>query len=347
MAVTMRDIAKKLNISHTTVSRALRGDRRISQATRARVLAAAEEMGYRINVPARALASKRMCSVALVVPDVLDPFYAGIIAGVDEVTQRHGYSLLLYISHSDPQRERSALAEAAEGRYDGTIFFRRQLPADELKAACHSGVPMVLLTRHEPQLAVDCVRVDDVDGGYRATAFLIGLGHRRIGFIGGPPDQHETRDRFAGYEKALRERGLSPNRDWIWHGGFSEADGRRAAEAMVQLPENNRPTAIFAANDRMAIGLIYRLGELGLNVPQHVSVIGYDDIEPCKFVVPKLTTIRQPTHEMGARAAELLIGRLRGEKARPQEVVLKTELVVRDSCALPAAMQGAGLSLES
>src|SRR5690606_6699229 len=162
--------------------------RRISEATRARVQAVAEEMGYRVNVAARALLSKRMCSIALVVPDGLDPFYAGIIAGVDEVTRRNGYSLLLYISHSDPQREASALAEATEGRYDGTIFFRRMLPAGDLQAAIDSGVPMVLLTRHEPALVVDCVRVDDVDGGYRATTFLIGLGHRRIGFIGGPSD---------------------------------------------------------------------------------------------------------------------------------------------------------------
>lgn len=344
MSVTMRDIAKKLNISHTTVSRALRGDRRISEATRARVQAVAEEMGYRVNVAARALSSKRMCSIALVVPDVLDPFYAGIIAGVDEVTRRNGYSLLLYISHSDPQREASALAEATEGRYDGTIFFRRMLPAGDLQAAIDSGVPMVLLTRHEPALVVDCVRVDDVDGGYRATTFLIGLGHRRIGFIGGPSDQQETQDRFAGYKKALRAHGLYPHPDWIWPGGFSESDGRQAAEAMVQLPEDDRPTAVFAANDRMAIGLIYRLSELGLSVPQHVSVIGYDDIEPCDYVVPKLTTVRQPTHEMGARAAELLIRRLRGERSEPQEVVLKTELVVRDSCALAVETQGAGLA---
>lgn len=339
MSVTMRDIAKKLNISHTTVSRALRGDRRISEATRARVQAAAEQMGYRIYAPARALSSKRMCSIALVVPDVLDPFYAGIIAGVDQVTRQHGYSLLLYITHSDRQRESSALAEATEGRYDGTIFFRRQLPTDELQAAIDSGVPMVLLTRHEPSLVVDCVRVDDVDGGYRATAFLIGLGHRRIAFIGGPADQHETRDRFAGYEKALQSHGLAHHPDWIWPGGFSEDDGRRAAEAMVQLPDEARPTAVFAANDRMAIGFIYRLKELGLSVPQQVSVIGYDDIEPCQYVVPRLTTIRQPTHAMGARAAELLIRKLRGEPSRPKEIILKTELVVRDSCALTVEQQ--------
>lgn len=340
MSVTMRDIARKLNISHTTVSRALRGDQRISEATRARVQAAAEQMGYRINVAARALSSKRMCSIALAVPDVLDPFYAAIIAGVDRVTRRHGYSLLLYITHSDVQRESSALAEATEGRYDGTIFFRRQLPAADLQAAIDSGVPMVLLTRHEPSLMVDCVRVDDVDGGDRATAFLIGLGHRRIGFIGGPALQHETKDRFDGYKKALRAHGLTVDPTTVWPGGFSEVDGRHAADAMVKLPEAQRPTAVFAANDRMAIGLIYRLNELGLQVPQQVSVIGYDDIEPCQYVVPRLTTIRQPTHDMGAQAAELLIRRLRGETWRPRELVLKTELVVRDSCALAVEMQG-------
>lgn len=332
VSVTMRDIAKKLKISHTTVSRALRDDTRISASTRALVKAEAERLGYRINAPARALASKRMRSIALVVPDVFDPFYAGVIAGVDQVTREHGYSLLLYISHSDPDRERSALAEAAERRYDGTILFRRHATAADLEVAVQRNIPIVLLTRNDAALPVDCVRVDDVDGGYRATSFLIALGHRRIGFIGGPADQYETQDRFAGYRQALEENGLEFDPVWVWPGGFSEADGRRAAEAIVQLPLPQRPTAVFAANDRMAIGLQKRLGELGISVPHEVSVIGYDDIEPCRYVVPALTTVRQPTHRMGAEAAELLIKRLSGEEFPPREIVLRTEVVVRDSC---------------
>lgn len=329
----MRDIAKQLDVSHATVSRALRDDPRISSTTRQRVKRAAATMGYRINAPARALSSRRMCTLALVVPDVLDPFYAGIIAGVDDVTKRHGYSLLLYITHSDVARERSALGEAAEGRYDGTILFRRHASVHELKAARNADVPFVLLTRHEPSLLVDSVRVDDIDGGHRATAFLLGLGHRRIGFIGGPRDQMETEDRFRGYRQALQSHGLAYDPALVWWGHFTDSGGRSVAEKIVTLPPEQRPSGVFAANDRMAIGLQQRLIELGLRVPSDVSIIGYDDIEPCQYVAPNVTTIRQPTTEMGRQAAELLIRRLRGDEFPPQEIVLKTEIVIRDSCS--------------
>lgn len=333
MSVTLRDIGKRLSLSHSTVSRALRNDPQISEATRLRVQQTAAQMGYRVNHMARALVSRKVQSIALVIPDVVDPFYARIIEGVDQVAHSRGYALLLYVTHSDPKREDAAVEEAAMHRYGGTILFRRHLPTSHLRKVLKDGTPIVLLTQYEPGLGVDSIRVDDVDGGYKATDYLINLGHKRIACLTGLLDQHETRDRLLGFHEAHQRAGLTADPDLIWEGDFQEKAGIRAARRYLKIPPPQRPTALFAFNDRMAIGFLQEAQALGIKVPDDVSVVGYDDIEPCRYTTPTLTTISQPTRDMGARAAEILIRRLEGEIFSTQEMLLKTELVVRDSAA--------------
>ncbi len=335
MAVTIRDIAKKLGTSHSTVSRALRNDPRISAAMRAKVQEVARELGYRANAVARGLVSRRLRSVALIIPDVVDPFYARIVQGVDVVTHKHGYSLVLYITHSDPQRELAAVEAAGEHRYDGAILFRRHVPTERLRHLVEVGTPLVLMTRSEPGLPVDAVRVDDVDGGFQATAHLLEAGHQRVGFLGGPEAESETRERLTGYRRALAAFGLPYREEWHWHGDFTEKSGQRVAAAIAALPPDQRPTAVFAANDRMAIGLLAACRERGLLVPDELAIVGYDDIEPSQYVVPPLSTVRQPTLEMGMEAARLMIERLEGSTAPPREVLLKTEVIVRGSSVVP------------
>lgn len=332
MSVTIRDIAQKLEMAHSTVSRALRDDPRISPATRERVKRVAAQMGYHVNVAARALSSGRMQSIALIIPDVVDPFWAGIVKGVDAVTHERRYSLVLYITHAEREREAAALAAAAEGRYDGAIFFRRQLPVKDMARALRSGTQLSLMSHHEPSLPVDSVRVDDLDGAYRATSYLLELGHRRIAHIAGPPDHRETTDREAGFRQALAEAGIAPDCAHVISGNFTEKGGRAAAESLFAAPQGQWPTAIFAANDRMAIGLLHFCAERGVRIPHDLSIVGYDDIESCRHLQPPLTTVHQPTTEMGGQAARLLIERLEGSSSPPREVWLKTELIVRGSC---------------
>ncbi|HET7558532.1 MAG TPA: LacI family DNA-binding transcriptional regulator [Limnochordia bacterium] len=332
MGVTIRDIAVAVQVSHSTVSRALRNDPRISADTRQRVIQAAKAMGYHANAAARALASRKMRSVALIIPDVVDAFYSRIVAGVDAATHLHQYSLVLYITHSDRNREAAAVTAAAERRYDGGIIFQRRLSSKQMAGMAGSGTPMVLLSRHDPSLPLDSVRIDDVDGGFKAARHLVRAGHRRIGFIGGFPEEQETIDRRRGFESALAEHQVALEPHWCWTGDFTEAAGRKAAAAIARRPPGERPTAIVAANDRMAIGLIQACRELGLSVPGDLAVVGYDDIDACRYLSPQLTTVRQPTYEMGNEAARLLIARLEDTSRAPVELLLKTELVVRASC---------------
>ena len=224
-------------------------------------------MGYRINFAARALASRRSQSIALVIPDVVDPFYARVIEGVDQVSLRRGYAFLLYVTHSNPRREKDAVDDAATQRYGGTILFRRHLPLTRLQSAVKEGTRIVLLTQYEPKLGIDSIRVDDVDGAFKATEYLISLGHRRIACLTGMRKQAETEDRLLGFSKAHQMAGLSVDPRLIWEGDFREVTGAQAVEYYVALEPEARPTAVFAFNDRMAIGLLKALQAKGLARP--------------------------------------------------------------------------------
>lgn len=336
MPVTIKDIARELGVAHSTVSRAIHDDPRISRETKQRVLEAVTRLGYRPNAAARGLVSRRIHAVGLVIPGVADMFYGRIVDGVDRAAYEAGFGLSLYLTHGERRRELDALAQVSERRVDGLIVMMRRSPKKVLLELAQQDIPLVLIEPQSLGLGIDSVRVDNRDGGYQAVRHLLNLGHRRIAFIAGPEGQRESRERWQGYRQALAEAGLSYDPELIQPGDYTEAGGTAAVQRWLQLPPARRPTAIFASNDRTAIGAVGALQAAGVCVPQEVSVIGYDDITAAAYARPALTTIRQPIEEMGATAARLLIDRLiQRRKSGCQEVLLKTELVVRQSTARP------------
>lgn len=337
--VTIKDIARAVGVAHSTVSRALNGDPRISKATREKVLQAARELNYRPNLPARALARGRVLSIGLVVPDVSEPFYGRIVAGVDRVTFDAGFNLVLYITHADRQRELAALEQIRHGRVDGMILMIRKARAQAVVELKEQGVPLVLLLQKIRGSGIDSVRIDNVGGAAEAVRHLIDGGHRRIALISGPSHAPDARERIKGYRAALDQAGIPYREELVVRGDFSFASGFRAVDALLRGPASQWPTAIFAANDHMAMGAIKRLAERGIAVPRDIAVVGFDDIAPAAYFQPSLTTVRQPIDESGRKAAELLIARIQGAVQEPREIVLKTELVVRESCGAGQARE--------
>lgn len=336
MAVTIKDIARELGVAHSTVSRAIHNDPRISPETRSRVMEAVERLGYRPNVAARGLVSRRMQAIGLVIPVVADMFFGRIVDGVDRVTYEAGFGLSLYLTHAERRRELDALAQVSEQRVDGLILMARRLPKAALLEIISQKTPVVLL---EPQilgLGIDSVRVDNRDGALQATRHLLDLGHRRIAFVTAPKESRENRERLQGYRDALASAGVAFDPALVVPGGYTEEAGATAVRQLFSLSADSWPTAIFAYNDRVALGGIAALQARGLAVPEDVSVVGYDDIESAAYLRPALTTVHQPIEEMGEAAARLLIERLnRRRRSGSQEVLLKAELVVRESTARP------------
>ncbi|MBE3583516.1 MAG: LacI family DNA-binding transcriptional regulator [Limnochordaceae bacterium] len=340
--VTIKDVARELGVAHSTVSRAIHNDPRISAETRSRVLAMAEKMGYRPNAAARGLVCRRMQAIGLVIPAVADSFFGQITDGVDRVTYDAGFSLSLYVTHGELRRELDVLSRLSERRVDGLILMVRRLPRKLLLSLAEQPIPIVFVEPQVVGLGFDCVRVDNRDGERQAVRHLLELGHRRIAFISGPKDSRESRERLAGYREALLTAGVTPDPQLVLPGEYTEAAGAAAAQRVLEMPAEQRPTALVAFNDRIAIGAMSALQQAGLEIPRDMSLVGYDDILPATYVRPQLTTVHQPIEEMGAAAARLLIDRLsrrRGPRANRngQEVLLRAALVQRQSTAPPGA----------
>ncbi|NLN28849.1 MAG: LacI family transcriptional regulator [Firmicutes bacterium] len=333
MGPTIKDIAKEVGVSHSTVSRALNGDPRISAATRQKVLEAAERLGYQPNLSGRGLAHGKVFSIGLVIPDILEPFFARVVNGVSQVAYRAGFNLILYLTHADRRMEMAALQQIGHGRVDGMIIMARKVGRQSVLALRRHKVPIVLLIETMPEAGFDGVRVNNEGGAMQAVNHLLGLGHKRIACITGPRHASDARERLRGYRQAIRAAGVDPDAEGlIFKGNFTEQSGAEAVDRMIQLPPDRRPTAIVAMNDATALGAMNRLARHGIVVPDEMAVVGFDDMPFARFVHPGLTTVRQPIEELGKAAADLLIARIRGEVKEYREVVLNTQLIVRESC---------------
>lgn len=330
-AATIVDVAEAAGVSAMTVSRFLRGE---SVRAAERIERAVDELAFRPSAAARTLRSGRTLAVALVVPDITNPYFAAVVRGVESVARAGGYTVILANSDEDRDREQSAL-EAVLGRVDGVIL----APVDESDRngdlAREVGLALVHLDRAtERGSAVDSVLVDNAGGAASAVAHLAGLGHRRIATIAGPPSSTPGRERLEGFLRGLEAAGLQPAQDHVERCDFREAGGAAAMGRLWSLPV--RPTAVFVANNQMTLGALGWLRRAGVRVPDDVSIIGFDDHAFSDLLDPPLTVIDRPMEEQGAAAMELLLDRLTGGgPAEPRRIVLPTSLVVRRSCAPP------------
>lgn len=338
------DVARLAGVSTATVSRALRGLPTVSAATRHRVLAAAEQLDYRVSPSASRLAGGRTGTIAVVVPRITRWFFGTVVETVEELLHRHGYDLLLYnLGGREQIRQRVLRTANLHKRVDGIMLVATPLRHTDLPTLTALDLPGVTVSSGSTVPGWPCVRIDDVAAGRAATQHLLDLGHRRIAHISGDPDDELAftthLDRRRGYQAALRAAGIPLDPSLDVESEFTIDGGMRATEELLR--RGDPPTAIFAACDEMAMGAMTVLRDVGLRVPQDVSVIGIDDHDLARVI--GLSTIAQPAAEQGTLAARILLDPLVGPTLNPlpeppgTPVILPTRLVVRESTAPPRA----------
>jgi DNA-binding LacI/PurR family transcriptional regulator len=328
---TVYTVAEHAGVSIATVSRTLAGSRKVSPATRQRVMQAIEDLNFEPNPSARRLAYMKTETIALVFPDISGPFYSTVIRGVEQEAGRHDHNVLIYGTHGKEGSGR--YLRTLSSKVDGLIIMARSVDEDSLWSLERQGVPFVLLGHSNGQLQCSTISVDNEAGAYKAAAHLLGHGHQRIGIITGPENSPDNRGRLQGYQKALRDAGISLQQNMVIAGNFKYEEGQVAMHRLLE--SNPRPTAVLAANDEMAIGAIDAAHQRTLRVPEDLAVIGFDDIQMSALTHPPLTTVRQPMQLLGEEAVTLLFDRLQTSNGLTRHEVLDTKLVVRQSCGCP------------
>lgn len=333
MKPTIDDIAKKAGVSKATVSRVLNEKAEgVSEATRVRIKALIQEMAFQPCAVARGLATGKSRSVGLIIPDIANPFYPPLVRGIESILFKRGYGLLLCDSDKDAGKEKEHIRSLLEKRVDGVILSSVISDCDcQLDLLDERKTPYVLLDRIiETRKAGAAVYLDNRRGAKIATEHLIKRGVSRLLFINGPEDLALSKLRLLGVQDAWNEGSGPPRSLVLRHGNYTAASGELIVHTLLQ-ETGGKPSfdGIFAANDMMALGALRTLKKWKIRVPQDVALIGFDDVEAAQYVDPPLTTIAQPTFEMGKQGAELLIRLINGEKPRKRIVVMEPTLVIR------------------
>jgi len=330
---TIRDVAKAADVSIATVSRVLNDSPAVRPTTRDKVVAVMEELDYLPNVTARRLSLGRTLTIGIALPFLTLPSFVERLRGVQYVLSDSEYDLALF-SAETPNRIESCLANLfGRARVDGAIVVSFQLDENQIGPFLQSEIPVIMVDAWQPEL--NRVIVDDVEGGRLATNHLLELGHRRIAFLSdylkNPFNFVSMTYRFNGYRQALSEAGIEFNPEYQKEGALGGREAYQKAVSLLKLVE--RPTAIFAASDTHAIGVLKAAHDLGIKVPEDLSVIGYDDIRDAEYL--HLTTIRQHLFEMGVEGANMLLNKIREPNGTPRELQLPTQLIIRGTTAAP------------
>jgi LacI family repressor for deo operon, udp, cdd, tsx, nupC, and nupG len=332
-AVTIRDVARRAGVSTATVSRALANPGTVAEATREAVFAAIAETGFAPNASARSLRVRTTKMVLALLPGIGNSFYTPILNAVEEVLSLAGYGMLMGDTRMDRAREAHYDRLVRSGQVDGVMLLTGRLPHPEF-ATLDARTPIALICNDIPGLeGLPVIEIENREAARALVAHLVGLGHRRIGHAVGPTDNVEAWYRLDGYRSALADAGLAEDESIVWQGAFTFEAGVRVAHQF--LDHRAPPTAVFTANDEMAMGFIKTVKDAGLSVPEDVSVVGFDDIEFARYFDPALTTIHQPRAELGRLAAETLLARMTGKGKVPLRTRLPCTLVVRDSACQP------------
>ncbi|MCB1497724.1 MAG: LacI family DNA-binding transcriptional regulator [Bauldia sp.] len=328
---TILDVARRAEVSTATVSRTLTDPDRVAEPTLSRVIAAIRETGYTPNATARNLRAQSTKMVLCLLPGLGHSFWNVIIDAVEEVLTNQGYGVIFGDTRNDPVREAHYDRIVRAGQVDGVLLFNGRLPGTDF-LQLNSKMPITLISNDIPSSGLPVFEVANRDAARAMTAYLIAVGHRRVAHITGPKGNVETGERITGYCDGLGAAGISVDDSLIWPGAFNFTAGTDAARRFLKLGAD-RPTAIFAASDEMAIGFIKGVKDAGIRVPADVSVAGFDGIEYSANFDPALTTMIQPRTEMGLLGAENLVARMSGRPADLQGARLPCSLAIRESVA--------------
>lgn len=328
--VTIRDVAKHAGVSTATVSRVLNDEPRVTPAYRQAVLDAVAELGYRRDRIARSLRARQSQILGLIISDIQNPFFTSVLRGVEDIAYERDYTVLLCNSDENPLKERLYLDIMISERVAGVIVTPARETNNYSQVVVKAGIPVVAVDRRMLDLKVDTVVVDSTEGAYRAVEHLLRLGHRRIAFIGGPPEVMTAQERKEGYLAALRQFGIPPDPALIRTTDYKLEGGYRATSEVLEL--DHPPTAIFAANNLTTLGALNCIHEKDLRIPGDVAIVGFDDMPWSTSLNPPLTAVAQPAYELGRTAASLLLQRIKQPDREVVEVKLSSRLIVRKSC---------------
>jgi LacI family transcriptional regulator len=337
---TIREVAREAAVSVATVSRVFTGKGPVRKETQRRIRRAAERLRYVPHGAARSLITRQTRTLGVLLPDLFGEFFSEIIRGVDATARRSGYHLLVSGSHSD-RAETEAMLRAMRGRVDGLIVLSSDLDAKTIESHLPHNLPVVLLGARRNGGGVHTIDMDNYGGARAMTRHLLALGHRRIAFVAGPTTNRDADERLRGFRDGMRSA-TQGARALEVSGDFREEGGYRAAERILR--SRPRPSAVFAANDSMAIGLLSAFRERGLRIPDDIAVAGFDDVPIARFTSPPLSTVRVPIAELGLIAARRLLQVLEGKDSGVDHESFGAKLVVRGSCgakrATPVARSG-------
>ena len=330
-SVTIHDLARELNISASTVSRALNDSPRISQAMRDKIKTLAIEKGYRHNSVASNLRTKKTNTIGIIVPLINRNFFSSFISGVEDIAFNSGYNVIMSQSNDLLEKEKKIAQSLFNNQVDGVIC-SLSMQTDEFEhfeLFIRKNIPLVFFDRI-PKMQANKIIIDDYAAGYAATMHLIEQGYKRIAHLAGPTVLNTYFNRMEGYKSALLKSGLQINDELIIYNRLTRADGHEAIDKLFNL--KNRPDAIFCGNDTTALSIIIYLKKLGVKIPEDFGIVGFSNEPFSEVVTPSISTIKQPAVEMGMKAAELLINEIESDtETHYQTITMPTELIIRES----------------
>lgn len=329
---TIKDVAREAGVSYATVSRALNDHPEISEETKKRIVKIALEMGYRPNAIAQGLVKKETKTIGLIIPDITNPFFPEVAHGIEDAAVEAGYTVFLCNTNWNPEREERYFDDLIRKQVDGLIIGPCSEQISHLEKVIDSGIKTVFISRASNHPNTVSILINNLLGAQQAVEYLIQQGHKRIAFIGGREDISTTQERLQGYTQALNKNDLPVDESLIKIGSFKRDSGYFITNELLKLDDSNRPTAVFAANDLLALGVIQAVRESRLSIPKDVAVVGFDDIEFASLPEIQLTTVFQPKYDMGRLAFSTLIELIKGGGyASGRKILLDPVLVVRQT----------------
>ncbi|MGD8779765.1 MAG: LacI family DNA-binding transcriptional regulator [Ignavibacteria bacterium] len=333
MNVTIADIAEKAKVSRMTVSRVLSGNGYVAKATAEKIKRIMKELDYHPNLIARSLSSQKTKTIGVVIPKTeklfLDNYIAQVLSGISDVAQEKDYKIMLVPVNQYDKTKGSYLNFVRCKLFDGLILLKAKIDDPNLQELIESGFPSIVVNYKKYSDKFNFVDSENIKGAELALEYLYKKGHKKIAFVAGSMDETNARDRLQGYKNFLKKNKLSYNKDYIINGEFNKGTAYEESRKLVAL--KNKPTAVFCSDDYMALGVIEQFKENGLLVPDDIAVMGFDNIEIGELYKPALTTVKQPMYEIGKSSFEALLSLINNQKKSPIRIILKTELVIRDS----------------
>ncbi len=327
---TIKQVAERARVSTATVSRFLSGGNYIGAETGKRIRAALDELNYQPNRIARNLRTRQASTVGVILSDIRNPFFTSVVRGIEDVLHKSGYTLFLCNSDEDPHKETIYLKTLREEGVAGIILASSQKDLSDYRRIVGEHLPLVAIDRYPRGLEIDSVGVTNISGARQAVEHLLSLGHKRIAFINGPKQNINSIERQKGYEKAFAARNLKFDKKLVEYTNFKQDGGYAAMQKLLKLKKS--PTAVFVANNLLALGALQVINEYNLKIPADLSFICFDDMLWTTAFQPPITAVAQPTYELGTTAAEFLLERLKNFESPINHSFLETKLILRDSC---------------